>query len=533
MLLRLTLSLTLSCGSAAAQCQLQKLTSSSPAPFEFFGEAAAFDGETIAVGVPRGAVSPFFTSGSVDVFERGAGGFAAAAELAPPVPQNAEHFGAAVDVDDDTVVVGAPSRDVNGTNSGAAFVFARDAGGWALEATLAPAAVGPFQRFGTSVAVSGDTIAVGSPYTGVGGTVFVFERQGGTWVERAALSAAIALDANMGSSVALADDLLVTGAPREDLNGHDAGAAFVFRRAAGSWGLEATLVASDGTGREDFGRTVATDGATLVVGAPQDGVGVFDGAAYVFEPSGAAWVEAAKLLPDDMQPVDYFARSVAIDGDAILCGVRADSAGFDTGPAFLFERGAGGWARAARVAADDTAVGDSFGSAVALAQGIAIVAASAHDAAGNGAGAAYVFDTATGRSVRFCPSAVNSSGASARLSMEGPLEIGAPDTYLVADHAPPAVWGLFVYGQPASGLALGDGTLCISPFAPGIFRLLPALQTDTLGVARRQLDHAALPAAGAITGGSTWAFQFWFRDAAAQGTGSNLTDAVRVTFCGG
>ena len=119
------------------------------------------------------------------------------------------------------------------------------------------------------------------------------------------------------------------------------------------------------------------------------------------------------------------------------------------------------------------------------------------------------------------------------MSIEGGLTIDSTDTFLLAEQTPPRTWGLFVYGVPSSGLAVGNGTLCISPFAPGIFRLPPALQTDALGVARRRLDHGALPAGGAIAAGSTWAFQFWFRDAAAPGAGSDLTDAVRVTFCGG
>jgi len=88
-------------------------------------------------------------------------------------------------------------------------------------------------------------------------------------------------------------------------------------------------------------------------------------------------------------------------------------------------------------------------------------------------------------------------------------------------------------GEPTSALPLGNGMLCVSPFHPGLLRLLPAVETDGQGAARRPLDFSALPPGGTIGGGSTWAFQFWFRDVAAPDAGSDLTDALRVTFCSG
>jgi hypothetical protein len=89
---------------------------------------------------------------------------------------------------------------------------------------------------------------------------------------------------------------------------------------------------------------------------------------------------------------------------------------------------------------------------------------------------------------------------------------------------------MFFYGRDRFSIPMGDGTLCICPHSPGLFRLFPAVLTNANGFAQRPLDFTSLPPLGQILPGSTWNFQFWFRDWAAGGSGSNLSDAIAVTF---
>lgn len=131
----------------------------------------------------------------------------------------------------------------------------------------------------------------------------------------------------------------------------------------------------------------------------------------------------------------------------------------------------------------------------------------------------------------YCPSTPNSSGAPATISVTGSFSIGANDTQLLAAGCPPNRPGLFFYGATPSQIPMADGYLCVSPFAPGLFRVPPAVYIDASGVAQVALDFGHLPAGGDILEGSTWYFQFWFRDLAAGGAGSNFSDAARVTFC--
>lgn len=133
--------------------------------------------------------------------------------------------------------------------------------------------------------------------------------------------------------------------------------------------------------------------------------------------------------------------------------------------------------------------------------------------------------------VQFCTSTPNSSGLAAHIAFSGNLSIQEDTAFLEVFHAPAGHAGLFIYGSERYLAPLADGFLCISPFYPGLFRLPPAALIDDDGHVLRQLRFGNLPAAGQITPGSTWCFQFWFRDWAAHGTGSNLSDGLELTFC--
>ena len=131
----------------------------------------------------------------------------------------------------------------------------------------------------------------------------------------------------------------------------------------------------------------------------------------------------------------------------------------------------------------------------------------------------------------YCPSLPNSTGAAALLTASGSLSVGGFDTVLAATHCPPAVLGLFIYGQNKFELPFANGMLCVNPLPPGLFRLQPAVLVSPLGEGKAWLDFAALPSEGQILAGTTWSFQFWFRDAAAGAASANLTNGLRMTFC--
>ena len=210
--------------------------------------------------------------------------------------------------------------------------------------------------------------------------------------------------ARFGHSVAVDAGLAVVGAPLEDDGGiADRGAAYIFRLTAEqTWELEARLLAPDGAVDDRFGSAVAISGDDVLVGAPfRDDAGIADqGAAYLFrrtDPAIGAWEAITILTAADGAVGDQFGSAVAISGDDALVGApfRDDSGIADLGAAYLFRRTApatDAWAAITTLTAGDGTAGDRFGSAVALADDDALVGAPFRDDAGIAdRGAAYLF----------------------------------------------------------------------------------------------------------------------------------------------
>ncbi|WP_095987402.1 DUF7507 domain-containing protein [Cystobacter fuscus] len=307
-----------------------------------------------------------------------------------------DNFGWSVALSGDTAVVGAPDDD---TGAGSAYVFVRSGTAWSQQAKLTASDAAALDSFGTSVALSGDTAVVGAygDDTAAGedaGSAYVFVRSGTTWSQQAKLTAsdAVAFD-RFGSSVALSGDTAVVGARGDDTAaGSETGSAYVFVRSGTAWSQQAKLTASDAAAGDLFGWSVALSGDTAVVGAPDDDTGA--GSAYVFVRSGTAWSEQAKLTASDAAALDSFGTSVALSGDTAVVGAPNDdtAAGSETGSAYVFVRSGTAWSQQAHLTASDAAAGDFFGWSVAISGDIAVVGAYADDtAAGQQAGSAYVF----------------------------------------------------------------------------------------------------------------------------------------------
>jgi FG-GAP repeat len=382
-----------------------------------------------------------------------------------------DEFGTSVAVSGDTVVVGAPSEDsaasgVNGnqaddslSEAGAAYVFTRSGSNWSQQAYLKASNPDLVDRFGVSVAVSGDTVVVGAPFersaaSGVNGNqaddslpfagaAYVFTRSGNTWSQQAYLKASNP-DTNdeFGHSVAVSGDTVVVAAYGEDsaasgvngsqANGLDtAGAAYVFNRHGSTWSQQAYLKASNPDAFDFFGWSVAVSGDTVVVGAygedsaasgvngnQANGLGSA-GAAYVFNRSGSTWSQQAYLKASNPDANDYFGISVAVFGDTVVVGAYGEDSAASgvngnqanglgsAGAAYVFNRSGGTWSQQAYLKASNPGFADDFGDSVAVSGDTVVVGAPQEASAASGvngnqaddslpvAGAAYVF-TRTG-----------------------------------------------------------------------------------------------------------------------------------------
>lgn len=258
----------------------------------------------------------------------------------------------------------------------------------------------PGDYFGFSVAIDGDTAVAGASEHGGTGAAYVFVRSGGVWVQQQMLTSSDAAPLDgFGHSVSISGDTIVVGAPFDD---SDAGSAYVFVRSGVVWAEQAKLTSSDGVAGDDFGRAVAIDGDTVVVGAPYDDDAVTDaGSAYVFVKPAGGWtstIEDAKLTASDAATDDRLGHSVAVSGDTAVVGREPDQP-LDpmaaAGSVYVFVRPGGAWTdvtETLKLVAPDTAVLDQFGSSVALDGGTLLIGAEGNShAGGDRAGAAYVY----------------------------------------------------------------------------------------------------------------------------------------------
>ncbi len=305
---------------------------------------------------------------------------------------------------------------------------------FAQQAYVKAANAGAGDAFGMSIALDGDTLAVGAPYedsgkTGVGavgaddgamdaGAVYLFARDsGGNWAPGAYLKPSnTGPGDSFGASVALDGDTLVVGAPYEDSaetgaagdgtddSAPDAGAVYVFTRdSAGMWSQRAYLKASNTDPGDDFGIAVALDGDTLVVGASRedsiesgtaghgsDNNAIDAGAAYVFaRDATGAWSQVAYLKASNTDSGDNFGYSVAVAENTLVVGARYESSAStaidagqanndaqSAGAAYVFVRdGAGAWSQQAYLKPSNTDASDAFGTQVALSRDTVAVGA--------------------------------------------------------------------------------------------------------------------------------------------------------------
>ena len=319
-----------------------------------------------------------------------------------------DQFGYSVALSGDTAVIGArfDSDDVNGLESGSAYVLIRTGTTWTQQAKLTANDGEARDWFGVRVAISGDTAVVTADaddddVNGVdSGSVYVFTRSGTTWNLQAKLTAADGAPVDLfGYSVALSGDTAVFGAKfdDDDINGVKSGSAYVFVRSGTTWSQQAKLTAADGEPGDEFGYSVALAGDTVVVtaNADDDDVnGIDSGSAYVFTRSGATWSQQAKLTAADGAAGDLFGVRAAVFGDTALIGARfTDDSGDDSGSAYVFTRSGDIWSQQAKLTAGDGAAGDDFGYSVAISGNTALVGAQSDDNKINGvdSGSAYVF----------------------------------------------------------------------------------------------------------------------------------------------
>lgn len=369
-----------------------------------FGWAVSIHGDFAAVGAP-GASSG---RGAVDVFRfrrtDGREFWEFVRRIAPTDLASGAAFGTSVSLSGDTLVVGAPESDQDGSNAGAVYVFERNRDGadaWGPLCRVRSSDLNAGDRFGFSVSLDLNLLAVGAYGEKPGGVskgaAYVFHRNAGAeWFGQVArlLASDGAAGDEFGSAVAVDGDRVVVGAPADDNeNGTDAGAAYLFTRDHGGlnqWGALRKFLGE--TAGDHLGRAVAIRDSYLLLGAPDSDAGGSHGRAYLHERNqGGAdswgWIHN---LVGSATSGSRFGTAVALDPPRALVGApleRVDS--ITSGAVFVFERDQGGWShwgQSERLIGLNRVANDYLGAAVAIDGNMALLGSHGADPKGSGSG---------------------------------------------------------------------------------------------------------------------------------------------------
>ncbi len=344
--------------------------------YDNFGYSVAISGDTAVVGVPydsRAAVE----QGSAYVFVRSGASWTQQARLTANDGSANDAFGWTVAISDNTIAVGAPGNSVAFNTQGSAYIFTRGGTSWTQQQQLTANDAAAGDLFGSSVAVSGDTVVVGASGDDVNaagddrGSAYVFVRGGTNWTQQTRLVSAVSVDAFFGVSVAVSGDTVVVGAYNDTVGTNlSQGSAYIFIRNGVNWTQQARITGNGGAAADNFGNSVAIDGGTVVVGAFAADVGsnVDQGSAYVFVRSGATWTQQAQLNSANGAADDTFGDGVAISGNNIIVGASGDDIGSNTdqGSAYIFTRSGTSWTQQQQLTANDGTSDDLFGYSVAV-----------------------------------------------------------------------------------------------------------------------------------------------------------------------
>jgi len=204
-----------------------------------------------------------------------------------------DRFGRSVAICGDTAIVGSERDGIEvNPQQGSAYVFIRSGTIWTQQTKLTASDGAASDEFGFSVAISGNTAIVGSEFDDIGantfqGSVYVFERNGTLWTQQTKLTASDgATGDRFGRSVAISGDTAIVGSYDDDIGANfNQGSAYIFIRSGIIWTQQTKLTASDGAVSDRFGFSVAISGEMAIIGSYQDNIGANSdqGSAYVFD----------------------------------------------------------------------------------------------------------------------------------------------------------------------------------------------------------------------------------------------------------
>ena len=273
--------------------QLYKILPEDGAAQDEFGRSVAIDNGIVAVSSWKDDDNGS-GSGSAYVYDAASG--ALINKLLAPDGATNDRFGSAISISNGIVAVGAQNDDDHGTNSGSAYLF--DAFSGEQIRKLMPDDGAALLRFGNSIGIDGDTVVVGQSRDNVNGSqsgsAYVFDAKSGQQLHKLIPEDGAASD-QFSESIGVSAGIVAVGSRYGDDNGVNSGKLYLFDATSGE--ELNILLASDGVAQDWFGSTVGIDRGVIATGADHDSDnGIWSGGAYVFDTRCAADLSGDGIL---------------------------------------------------------------------------------------------------------------------------------------------------------------------------------------------------------------------------------------------
>ena len=317
-------------------------------------------------------------------------------------------FGTSVDMDASRIVIGSPNEANGNGGTGVVYIYVNGPSGWEFDGVLSSDSLDDADRFGHSLSLDGNFLAVGEPGYDDGSadgnhgraSIWRLGVNGSSFMLQTAAPDQQSLDRMFGWSIDLEGSILAVGGPSIEASSEDGGRAWVFRKDGDYYQQEAELSAPDASSdeTEQFGYSVALDGTRLAVGRPGkalDATHPRNGSVHLFLDDGSFWLHEQELTPQEVGS-QRMGTSIDITGGVLVAGMPGDAeSGSEAGAVAIHERLKSGWERTARIKAIDGQLNAEFGHAVSM-DGDRIAVGAPSFKGETSIRAVYIYDSADG-----------------------------------------------------------------------------------------------------------------------------------------